>query len=406
MAFVGRMSCPEKLFENEVFENLSAKIRYQKHQRAEGRQPRLKLEPEPDANCSRTYFKTAADLPSPVDISDRCRAHNVDSSASYCERSSMTEAEISTLRCTSIRSYESETETLMMSTSPSSSLPSPSPESGSISPSETPVFLMDPAQFEQALQQQQQQQQACGSTTSMCSWEEQEPEQNSTSLYKITRSTEMETDIQSSGVPQLELGSEAPSYTYDQHGQRQQVKLIRESNEAYDNWMSGKRKQLQYRQQVLRQQREMQQEKDALRRQLNEQAVREWCARKRMQELLKSSSDANAKSRPRATQKIIPHAQLDKSALSRRPQDWELNKVRQAERRRKMQQREARQKQLEQQQRKEQAARAWQQWIKGVDQRPKPVPLNQGMQTLRGTISELYINPNQWQHIDVNATGH
>lgn len=394
MAFVGRMSCPEKLFENEVFENRSAKIIYQKHERAEGRQPRLEL--ELDANCSRTYFKTAADLPSPVDVSDRCRAHNVDSSASCCELNSMTETEMSTLRCTSIRSYETETETLMMSTPSSSS----SPESGSISPSETPLFLM-----EQSLQQQQQQQQACGSTTSMCSWE-LEQEQQSTSHYKITRSIELETDNQSSGVPHLELGSEAPSYTYDQHGQRQQVKLMRESNEAYDNWLSGKRKQLQYRQQAVRQQREVQQEKDALRRQLNEQRVREWCARKRMQQVLNSSSDANAKSRPRATQKIRPHAQLDKSTLQRSLQDWELNKVRQAERRREMQQREARQKQQAQQQRKEQAARAWQHWIKGVDQRPKPVPLNQGMKTLRGTISELYINPNQWQHIDVNATGH
>lgn len=385
MAFVGRMSCPQKLFDNEVFEQSSSRV-HSTYDMGEKRQRR-----QLEANCSRTYFKTY-DLPSPVDRSDRCKAPNVDSSASCCELTSMTETEMSTLRCTSIRSYETETETLMMS--PLS--PASRSDGGSMSPIEMHGYLAEPIHCVQP------QPILRGSTTSMCSWEDRQ----SASHYELTRPTEMETETQSSSVPHLDLGSELPSYTYDHHGRQQQhVKLVRESNEAYDNWLSGKRRQLQYRAQEARKQRELQQETNALRRQLNEQRVREWCAQKRKQQTLNSSSSENVKCRPRPTEKIQPHGQLDKLAL-RRLEEWELNKMRQAQRRREVQQLEARQKQQEQLQRKEQASRAWQHWIKGVAQRPKPVPLNQGIQTLRGTISELYINPNQWQRIDESVTGH
>jgi len=49
---------------------------------------------------------------------------------------------------------------------------------------------------------------------------------------------------------------------------------------------------------------------------------------------------------------------------------------------------------------------AWQNWMKQVDKRAKPVPLNQGFDTLRGTISNIYINPVQWvSNIDPQDSG-
>lgn len=371
MAFVGHMRHPEKLFDNEVFEKSSSKI-HLNYQKAEDMQ-RAQLE----ANCSGTYIKTY-DLPSPVDRSGRRRARYVDNSESCGDFISMAETEMSTLRCSSIRSNETETETLVLSQSSSEN----KSDDSSTSTSDMPENV-DPVQYEHRKQR--------GSTTSMCSWEDQQ----SLSTYELRRPTDMEVDVQSSSVPYLELGSDAPS-----NGQLQRVKLMRESNEAYENWLSGKRRQLQYRQQAVRKQRELQQEKDELRRQLNDQRVREWCAQKRAQEALNSISNFKA-----SMQKNLQHTQLDMSAR-RSLQEWELKKIQQAQRQREVQQVQARRKQHQQLQRKEQAARAWQNWMKGVDQRPKPVPSNQGMKSLRGTISKLYINPKHWEHINGKTASH
>lgn len=366
MAFLGRVRQPDNSFDNEVFEKSSSKI-HLNYQTAEDMQ-RAHLE----ANCSRTYIKTY-DLPSPVDRSGRRRARYVDNSASCGEINSMAETEMSTLRCSSIRSNETETETLILSQSSSENRSDESSTSTSGMREN-----IDPAQYERPLKLR-------GSTTSMCSWEDQ----HSLSTYELRRPTDMEADVQSSSVPYLELGSDAPS-----NGQLQRVKLVRESNEAYENWLSGKRRQLQYRQQAVRKQRELQQEKDELRRQLNDQCVREWCAQKRAQQAFNSISNYRAN-----TQKNLQQTQLDMSAR-RRLHEWEHKKIQQAQRQREKQQLEARRKQHQQLQRKEQAARAWQNWIKGVDKRPKPVPPNQGMKSLRGTISKLYINPKHWEHLN------
>ncbi|XP_034138589.1 uncharacterized protein LOC117590229 [Drosophila guanche] len=39
---------------------------------------------------------------------------------------------------------------------------------------------------------------------------------------------------------------------------------------------------------------------------------------------------------------------------------------------------------------------AFSRWMENVHTRPKPVPFNQGIDSLRGTASKIYINPNEW----------
>jgi coiled-coil domain-containing protein 34 len=40
-------------------------------------------------------------------------------------------------------------------------------------------------------------------------------------------------------------------------------------------------------------------------------------------------------------------------------------------------------------------------WLKTADQKDKPVPLNRGMESLRGSISNLFINPIPWQKVAI-----
>lgn len=46
--------------------------------------------------------------------------------------------------------------------------------------------------------------------------------------------------------------------------------------------------------------------------------------------------------------------------------------------------------------RRQQAAEQFEIWLESAPQRPKPVPLNKGIYSLRGTISNLYVNPQPW----------
>lgn len=77
-------------------------------------------------------------------------------------------------------------------------------------------------------------------------------------------------------------------------------------------------------------------------------------------------------------------------------EDWWLKKQQQHQAQREEKRRALVSKALEQERRKELAQMAWVRWMSNVDEKPKPVPLNQGMDSLRGTISPLYINPKPW----------
>ncbi|KAH8378494.1 hypothetical protein KR093_011665 [Drosophila rubida] len=380
MAFVGRMNCRNKFADYEAFKGGRSQLM---NMPSIGEDDGEQIS---QSRCSRTYIKTyGMERHELVSIPSTIRF--VAGSASSCEINSMADTEMSTLRCTSPRSLELETETLCQSRVQNSS-------SESSSMSECNQYA-EPASGQQPMMvinegEVQKRQLERGSTTSMCSWEPEEALSISTSLYE--EAPESELDSNCCAVPFLELGSETISVYADQQEQLAPLKVLRHSNEAYDNWLSGKKRQCQYRQQAARQQRKQQLEEEANRRKLSEQRVQEWCQRKAQQ----VQQIAAAKRKASIYKSESP---LDENVRVRR-KAWELRKVQEAEERRQLQQRAAYQKEQHQQERKEQANRAWQQWIKSAAQRPKPVPLNQGFKTLRGTISDIYINPNEWVHVN------
>ncbi|KAH8263075.1 hypothetical protein KR044_004089 [Drosophila immigrans] len=376
MAFVGRMNCRGKFVDCEVYKGGRSKLI---------NMPSIgedEVEQIPQSRCSRTYIKTyGMERHELVSIPSTIRF--VAGSASSCEINSMADTEMSTLRCTSPRSLELETETLCQSrvenVSSESSSMSEGNEYTEPASDEQPVMIINEGEA-------QKRQLERGSTTSMCSWDPEE----AISMYE--EASETEQDSHCCGVPFLELGSGTISIYPDQPEQLAPLKVLRHSNEAYDNWLSGKKRQCQYRQQAAREQRKQQQEKETNRRRLSEQRVQEWCRRKAQQvqqiaTVKRNASDYRTESQLETTKRL-------------RRQAWELRKVQEAEERRQLQQHAAYQKELHQRERKEQANLAWQQWMKSAAQRPKPVPLNQGFKTLRGTISDIYINPNEWVHVN------
>ncbi|XP_034474480.1 mitogen-activated protein kinase kinase kinase kinase 4 [Drosophila innubila] len=373
MAFVGRMNSRCKVVDCEMYSGGRSKLQMQPFTTEDEGEMEI-----PQSRCSRTYIKTYGMERSEL-VSIPSTVRFVGGSASSCEVNSMADTEMSTLRCNSPRSLESLT--VCQSPTENTSENSSMSESNAYSDPNTDEQPLERMIFVQGEVEKRPLER--GSTTSMCSWEPEE----AMSVYEESPLTEFES--QGRDVPFLELGSGTASLNDDQQEQLGQMKMLRQSNEAYDNWLSGKKRQYQYKQQAAREQKKQLREKEEYRRRLNEQRVQEWCKRKAQQSInsVKRRINNNNKSQ----------SQFDEEAQLRL-QAWEMRKIQEAEHRRQIQQCQAYRKQQEQQQRKEQAAIAWNHWIKSAPQRPKPVPLNQGFKTLRGTISDIYINPNQWVH--------
>ncbi|XP_017860550.1 PREDICTED: coiled-coil domain-containing protein 34 isoform X1 [Drosophila arizonae] len=384
MAFVGRMNSHGNLVDSELFHKARSTVNTSSMQAQENELERVTRR----TKGSRTYIKPYDAVSSPCPSTVRY----VGRSASSSELNSSDGTEVSTLRYCSPRSLETESDTLTPEHgSDNSSL------SGCSGRADQMVGRQQSRQMEYDAENHQQQQER-GSTTSMCSWEEEEEvedEEEQDEDGTISTYTSVDQLTFSCSVPLLDLGSDTASLQYDPQTHLNQLKMVRRSDEAYNNWLSGKRRLSLYKQQALQEERKLKKQQDELRQQLNAQRVQEWCQRKALQN---TSNNSNNNNKRKSNPVKIPA--LSAEVAQRRLQNWELQKIQQAEQQRQRQQREALRKQREQQQRKQLAATAWQQWVKGAAQRPKPVPLNQGMNTLRGTISNIYVNPNPWVHLN------
>ncbi|KAH8353735.1 hypothetical protein KR084_013023 [Drosophila pseudotakahashii] len=376
MAFLGRVDRQGTLINCEVFCGRLAKIQPQQDSacplREDGASVLL-----PRKKGSRTYIKTYDKDSLLRSMGSPSTVRYVGSSVSSSEVNSLDETETSTLRCSSAVSLgaletmqttteqhddldlltESETLCLAMDTPSSSSQSSGSGSSRSSSSRDDQPTDKD-------------------STTSMCSWEE-----------AMSRG-EMPLSF---SLPSLRLGSHggSPPLTYTRR--LDPIRVQRSANEAYENWLSGKRHQCRFRLQAEQAEREEQRQRVALRQRLAKEKYQEWCHQKARQVNLTSSKPA----RPAQIPIPIPPRKNDAS-VQHHLQQWELQKMRMVEQRRQELRIAEQRRQQEKIKRRQQAEQAFDRWMSNVAQRPKPVPSSQGIQSLRGTVSDIFINPNQW----------
>lgn len=131
-------------------------------------------------------------------------------------------------------------------------------------------------------------------------------------------------------------------------------------------------------------------------RRQSEEKYRVWLANKSLTNDKQSSNKTCTK-----TKSVFqPQLTAEQSESNRRA--WEAKKLVDDKRRREEIVYQKKQKDKQQEQRKKQAQESWEKWIADVGKKPKPVPLNRGLFSLKGTISDLYVNPNQWQNPNVD----
>lgn len=111
-----------------------------------------------------------------------------------------------------------------------------------------------------------------------------------------------------------------------------------------------------------------------------------------------SSGDATQQQHQQQGQRhLTPRASLPPAETQRRLVAWEREKIsRLRALRARQEQDEARHRQVEGA-RRELSADAWEQWATEARNRPRPVPIGRGLDSLRGSMAPHFINPNEWQ---------
>ncbi|XP_022225923.2 SAFB-like transcription modulator [Drosophila obscura] len=132
----------------------------------------------------------------------------------------------------------------------------------------------------------------------------------------------------------------------------------------------------------------------------SQRQVREWRLRKEQQERNNTSTLIQKKSCTSVPGPVPSSAvcRQKETAEERRERlkEWERRKVAQQQQERDRARRQREQKEQERKERLQRSEGAWSKWMANIDKRPKPVPLNQGFDSLRGSASQMFINPNEW----------
>lgn len=144
---------------------------------------------------------------------------------------------------------------------------------------------------------------------------------------------------------------------------------------------------------------EMKQREIEERKRLAEENYKKWLEKKSQQSLISQTSIPNTSLKTVNSLETRSRYQLSAEEAQARLKEWERAKRLQEEQQRMLKrQEEERRRELEEQ-RRQMSAEAWQKWLAEADKKPKPVPLNRGIFTLRGTVSDIFINPNEWKPI-------
>ncbi|XP_061395451.1 coiled-coil domain-containing protein 34-like [Musca vetustissima] len=211
-------------------------------------------------------------------------------------------------------------------------------------------------------------------------------------------------------VPPLDLQSEE-NYPTASDDMTYSVKIHRQPELAYETWLSAKRKLHSIEAARRREEAERKRQELEERKRISKEKYEKWLENKSKQQ--KQQQQLSQHSINVSNSKLILKSQTSISNTSEKSlrsninngqdkthlDEWERTKRLQEERRRmRKQQEEQKRRELEEQRRKA-AAEAWEKWLADAAKKPKPVPLNRGIFTLRGTISDIFVNPNEWKTV-------
>ncbi|XP_067634544.1 coiled-coil domain-containing protein 34-like [Eurosta solidaginis] len=226
---------------------------------------------------------------------------------------------------------------------------------------------------------------------------EKTPDQSERSSINEQNRPQPNSENQSDIVPPLDLQSEdnyptTRDYTFSYRKHCEAAKIVLKPDLAYETWLSAKRKLISDEAERRKRAEEQKRKEQEARKRLSEEKFQQWLKNKSRQTISRD------RMKPQIEQEEKPSkSQISEEEAQAKLEAWEREKQIKEERRRALKREEEERRRLMEEERRQMAAEAWKKWLAEADKKPRPVPLNRGIFTLRGTISDIFVNPNEWQ---------
>lgn len=177
--------------------------------------------------------------------------------------------------------------------------------------------------------------------------------------------------------------------------------MEKKRKEAYEKWLSGvkardrERKRLQKEREEALMAKKL--EAEELKKAANDEKVKEWMKKKeceaqkklnRLNELKRRSSNVDLKEKTKDLKKAIDFEKW----LEKKNDEHKVQKRLELER-----------KKLQKDYRvcrESTSAVVYSKWKKSSKNTPKPVPMNRGLESLRGSTTKIFVNPIEWKSLD------
>ncbi|XP_053676267.1 coiled-coil domain-containing protein 34-like [Anopheles nili] len=174
-----------------------------------------------------------------------------------------------------------------------------------------------------------------------------------------------------------------------------QTKKRESDPEAYLKWLKAKNEEVRKIRQktdLTKQECEKQKQlEEEMRKEMSKEKIKQWMDRK------KKENDKNKTKSPDEREQSISSEYFQCSTDSNF-KSW-LSRVKKREEEKKNQESAAKQMEdKERDEKKKLSQEVYRRWLKTAHNKPKPVPLNQGLNSLRGTVSKIFINPEPWKN--------
>ncbi|CAB3236769.1 unnamed protein product [Arctia plantaginis] len=164
-------------------------------------------------------------------------------------------------------------------------------------------------------------------------------------------------------------------------------------NEAYKQWVARKD---QERREKARLEKSKQQVMPTTSKEQREESYRRWLERKRLQKERQRAEEIMRKYRANELleeeRNKRERAKEEKLALWIRKKEEDMKAMKTKE------ERKAARAAIETERRRSMGEQAYRDWLRTSKNKPLPVPLNQGELSMRGSVSQMYINPVPWQY--------
>lgn len=115
-------------------------------------------------------------------------------------------------------------------------------------------------------------------------------------------------------------------------------------------------------------------------------------------QLRRAKSDLSSTQMTGNSRQSLPAAESQRRLI-----EWEREKLAELKEQRMRREASLARKNLIDSARRELSADAWEQWVHASRNKPKPVPMGKGLDSLRGTNSPHFKNPNEWQSLQVSS---